>query len=70
MNLNYNGWDVYANILALEFRISPKLAIGTNIGAISYSNVKYTERGAVKYIKDSRYRLDFNDASIHVRFYL
>lgn len=70
MNLNYNGWDVYANILALEFRISPKLAIGTNIGAISYSNVKYTERGTAKYIKDSQLRLDFNDASFHVRFYL
>lgn len=70
MNLNYNGWDIYANILALEFRVSPKLAIGVGIGSISYSNVKFTEKGAVEYIKDGQFRFNLNDASVHARFYL
>ncbi len=39
MNLNYSGWDVYANILALEFRVSEKLAIGAGVGAVSYSTL-------------------------------
>ena len=70
MNLNYNGWSLYANILALEIRVSPKLAIGAGIGSISYSNVKLTEKGAVEYIKDGQFRFNLNDASVHARFYL
>ena len=70
MNLNYSGWDVYANILALEFRVSEKLAIGAGVGAVSYSTVKYTEKGAAEYIKDGQFRFDLNSASVHVRLYL
>ena len=70
LNLNYNGWDVYVNILALEFRVCPKLAIGVGFGSVSYSSVKYTEKGAVEYIKDGQLRFNLNDASVHVRFYL
>lgn len=70
MNLNYNAWNVYANILSLEFRVSPKLAIGAGVGSLSYSSVKYSRNGAVEYLKDGQLRFNLNDASVHVRFYL
>jgi hypothetical protein len=69
-NLNYNGWSIYANILALEFRVSPKLAIGAGVGSVSYVNGKYSMNGAVEYFKDGQLRFDLNGASVHLRFYL
>ena len=70
VNLKYSSWSLYANILALEFRVSPKIAVGAGIGSISYSNVKYTEKGSPEYIKDGQFKFNFNEAAVHVRFYL
>ena len=70
MNLKYNGWDVYANILSLEFRVSKKLAIGANVGNISYASLKITEKGSADYIKYGQFKFNLNSASVHIRFYL
>lgn len=69
VNSEYNGWAVYANILAIELRVSQKLAIGAGIGAVSYSNGKYTQKGSEAYLKDNQFRFDFNNSAVHIRLY-
>ena len=37
------GWNVYAHLLALEYRATEKVAIGAVIGTINYGGIKNTE---------------------------
>lgn len=68
-NANYSGWDIYANILALEFQVSPKLAFGVGIGSIVYANVKIEDKSSDAYFGNSQFLVDLNHASVHVRYY-
>lgn len=64
------GWDVYANLLALEFRVSERFAIGAVACGLSYGSGIYTNVDTeAKYTVN---KLDFslNNASLHFRFYL
>lgn len=69
MTLKLRGWTVYTNLFALEYRVSPKVAISTSIGTISYSKNKYTAKGTTAYIKEGLFNYGFNDATVSVRFY-
>lgn len=68
-NASYNGWDVYANLLALEFQVNPKFAIGVGIGSISYGDVKIKDKSSSAYLSNAQLRFNLNDAAVHARFY-
>ena len=62
-------WDVCANLLALEFRVSDRFAIGTVACGLSFGSGIYTNVDTeAKYTVN---KLDFslNNASLHFRFY-
>lgn len=63
------GWNVYANLLALEFRVTNKFAIGAVIGAIGYGNTRFTDKDTDAYLDNSQFTFGLNDSSVHVRFY-
>lgn len=68
-NANYTGWDVYAHLLALEFRVSQKFAIGVGIGSISYGYAKIKDKSSTRYAGNGQFRFALNDAGVHARFY-
>ena len=63
------GWDVYANLLALEFRVSERIAIGALVGGISYGSAIYTNVDTDVKATINQFDFDFNNSSIHFRFY-
>lgn len=63
------GWNVYANLLALEFRVSEKLAIGALVSGISYGNTRFTDKTTSAYLDSTQFNFDLNNSSVHVRFY-
>lgn len=63
------GWNIYANLLALEFRVTDKFAIGALIGAIGYGNTRFTDKDTDAYLDNSQFTFGLNDSSVHVRFY-
>lgn len=63
------GWNVYANLLALEFRVTDKFAIGALIGSIGYGNTRFTDKDTDAYLDNSQFIFGLNDSSVHVRFY-
>lgn len=63
------GWDVYANLLALEFRVSERIAIGAFVGGISYGSAIYTNVDTDVKATINQFDFDFNNSSIHFRFY-
>lgn len=67
---NYSGWDIYANILALEFQVNPKFAIGVVVGAFAYSHVKIEDKSSSAYVRNNQFQFTLNSASLHARFYL
>lgn len=66
------GWNVYAHLLAIEFRATEKVAIGAVIGTINYGGVKTTEKRYTNSIETAVNQLMFNmnKSSIIIRFYL
>lgn len=69
-NAKYSGWDVYANLLALEFQVNPKFAVGVGIGNITYAKAKIKDKTSSAYYGTSQLQFNLNTASVHVRFYL
>ena len=63
------GWHVYANLLALEFKVSEKLSIGALVSGISYGNTRFTDKKTDAYLDSSQFNFDLNNSSVHVRFY-
>ena len=63
------GWDVYANLLALEFRVSEKIAIGAVVSAISYGSAIYTNVDTEAKATISQFKFDLNNTNVHFRFY-
>ena len=63
------GWDVYANLLALEFRVSEKIAIGAIVGGISYGSAIYTNIDTDAKLTSNQFTFDFNNSSVQLRFY-
>ena len=67
---DYSGFDIYASILALEFRATDKLAIGVGIGSIARVTAKIKDPETSNYLKTNQFKCDLNSASVHLRFYL
>ena len=63
------GWDVYANLLALEFRVSEKIAIGAIVSGISYGSAIYTNVDTEAKATINQFKFDLNNSSVHFRYY-
>ena len=66
---NYSGWNLYVHILALEYRVSPKFAIGVGIGSVSYANAKIKDKNSGAYIGSRQFSFGFNSSTTQARFY-
>ena len=67
------GWAVYVNLLALEYRVSEKAALGILVGGFHYGTASVTiidTFGSESKYKSSQAKFDFNTSSIHFRYYL
>ncbi len=66
------GWNVYAHLLALEYRATEKVAIGAVIGTINYGGIKNTEIYYTNTIETTmnQFMFNMNKSSIIIRFYL
>ena len=62
------GWSMYANLLALEYRVNDKAALGIVVGSFGYSSASFTIENRYKY-RIGQTKFDFNGASIHYRRY-
>lgn len=70
-NTRYSGWGIYANLLALEYRVNQKIAIGAIIGGIDFSSMREKSKGAPNAYSDNRqFVLDLSSACVSVYFYL
>lgn len=63
------GWNVYANLLALEFKVTEKLSIGALVSGLSYGNIRFTDKKSDAYLDSSQFNFDLNNSSVHIRFY-
>ncbi len=68
-NASTFGWDIYANLLAFEFRVSPKFALGVGVGSISYVKAKINDKSSSAYISNGQFHFNLNDAAVHARLY-
>ena len=63
-------WGGYINLLAFEFQVSERIAIGITVGGIAaYSSVYTYNDSDVKY-KMNQFFCDLNNGSLHFRWYL
>lgn len=66
------GWAVYVNLLALEYRVSEKAALGILVGGFHYGTASFaiedTFGSETKY-KSSQAKFDFDNSSVHFRYY-
>ena len=63
-------WGGYINLLAFEFQVSERFAIGVTVGGIAaYSSVYTYNDSDVKY-KMNQFFCDLNNGSLHFRWYL
>jgi hypothetical protein len=70
-NTRYSGWGLYTNLLALEYRVNQKIAIGVIIGGLDYSSMREKSNDVPNVYSDHRqFVLDLNSASVSVYFYL
>lgn len=66
----YSSWDVYANLIAFEFRVSQHFAMGCGYGSISYLSAKITDTdNKSNNIKNNTFKLDLGTAGLYARYY-
>ncbi len=68
-NAKYKGWDVYANILAFEFRVCYRFALWAGVSQLSYGSVKIADKSSSSHIKNGQFSFNMNDASVGAKFY-
>lgn len=68
-NANYNGWSVYFNYMAFEYRINSNVALGISAGSLSHVAVKIEDGSSDVYTQTSQTGLKFNEGSISLKYY-
>lgn len=66
------GWSAYAHLLAFEFKVSEKIALGAIIGSINYSSATISDDNYYKLrseIVANQFKLSMNESYIHLRYY-
>ena len=65
----YMGWSVYAHLLALEYRVSQKFAIGIGLGSVSYTYAKVKDGSSDVFIDTGQFLFNLNSATASAKFY-
>lgn len=66
----YFSWNVYANLIAFEYRVSQHFAMGCGYGNIYYNSVKITDPDDNKnHIRENTFKFDLGTAGIFARYY-
>lgn len=65
----YRGWSAYIKILALEFRVTDRIAIGFNAGSINYGSTKFTLNHSKGYMVYNMFDFGLNNADLDIKFY-
>lgn len=63
------GWDVYANLLALELRVTRNIAIGAVVGSFVYGSVITSSDDSMVQSSVNQFKFTLNKSSLHFRFY-
>ena len=62
-------WGAYVHLLALEFKVTEKIAIGANICSLSYANITIWDNSSDISSTANQLKFDLNDSSINFRYY-
>lgn len=66
----YSTWDIYANLIAFEYRVSPHFAMGCGYGYMGYGSAKVTDAdNKNNNIKNNTFKFDLGTAGIYARYY-
>ena len=65
----FRGWNVYANILALELKVSRRIAIGAVVGSFVYGSVITSSDDSKIQSSVNQFKFTLNNSSLHFRFY-
>ena len=66
------AWEAYAHLLAFEFKVSEKIALGTNIGSIKYASITISDdsyKNDKSEIVTNKLKFTMNESSVFLRFY-
>jgi hypothetical protein len=63
------GWDVYANLLALELRVTDKIAIGAVVGSLLYGSAITSSDDLKVQTSVNQFKFNLNKTSLHFRYY-
>ena len=63
------GWGAYVHLLALEFKVTEKIAIGANICSLSYASVTIWDNSSDISNTVNQLNFNLNDSSINFRYY-
>lgn len=64
----YRGFYLYANLLAFQFKVTPRFSMGVVAGDLQYGSLKYYYTGEPFYESES-FRFRWNSGSIAAYFY-
>ena len=67
---DYGVMGAYAKFFALEFRVSPKFALGVNVGQAYYQRVKVSDPVTGVYSARNQLMFDVNSLGVNAMFYL
>ena len=66
---DYRLTGTYLNPLAFQFRVSPKFALGVEVGQVYYRRVKISHQVSGAYLAANQWRFNFNNISASALFY-
>ena len=66
---NYKGYEIYANLLAFRYRVSPKFSLGVIVSDVYYKRSKYFNFSDIYSINKS-FRCKLNYVAVDATFYL
>lgn len=66
----YSNWNIYANLVAFEFRATQHFAMGCTFGSMGYNSEKLKDPDDKNNsITDNTFRINFGTAGLYARYY-
>ena len=66
---NYKGYELYANLLAFRYRVTPKFSLGVIVSDARYNRSKYYNFSEI-YSINKAFRFNLNYVAVDATFYL
>lgn len=66
---DYRLTGVYMNPVSFQFRVSPKFALGLDVGQVYYRRIKISYQVSGAYAAANQWHFSFNDISVSALFY-